>query len=277
MKIILFGKSGMLGSYIYSYFKTFRNDIEIIPVESEEYRVSIDSFLTLEELLIKKCIDSNTCVINCIGCIPQRKSDSDNQNYYIINTLFPHLLSKFCKKYNAKLIHPTTDCVYTGISDKGMYIESDFHDEKGHYGMSKSLGEPSDSTVIRCSIIGEELKNKKSFLEFVKNSKGVIQGWDNHMWNGITCLQYAKIIEQIIDNNLYWKGIRHLYSPTPISKFRMAELIKNTFNIDVEIKKTSTPTCVNKTLFSSFNTNELFKIPELETQIKMLKNFKFIL
>jgi dTDP-4-dehydrorhamnose reductase len=92
------------------------------------------------------------------------------------------------------MIHPTTDCVYSGL--KGSYNEDDKYDVSDVYGMSKAMGEPSNCTVIRTSIIGEELENKKSFLEFVRNSDSEINGWDDHYWNGITCYQYCKIIDK---------------------------------------------------------------------------------
>lgn len=120
------------------------------------------------------------------------------------------------------MIHPTTDCVFSG--KKGGYVETDVHDELGSYGMSKSLGEPVGCTCIRTSIIGRELFNKKSFLEWViSNNNGTISGWSNHMWNGITCLEYCGVIEKIINEHLFWSGVKHIYSPTSVSKHEMAK------------------------------------------------------
>ena len=181
-KILLFGKSGMLGNYIYSYF---RDKIEIIPLI---FRIEENTLDTLESILLDNRIDENTCVINCTGQIPQRKSkESSDKIYFLINSIFPQLLWSICKRYNAKMIQPTTDCVFSG--KKGNYSENDLHDEDNSYGLSKSLGEPFGATMIRTSIIGCELYNKKSFLEWVlSNNHNSIQGWDNHLWNGITCL-----------------------------------------------------------------------------------------
>lgn len=82
--------------------------------------------------------------------------------YLKINTVFPHVLSGVCDSLHIKLIHPTTDCVYTGL--KGSYTEKDIPDENGMYGMSKRLGEPENCCVIRTSIIGEEINHKYSLL-----------------------------------------------------------------------------------------------------------------
>jgi dTDP-4-dehydrorhamnose reductase len=269
-KIILFGNTGMLGNYIYKYFTLKQFPIETI--STNEYTASMETFENLEEILIKKGIDSETCVINCIGMIPQRMENKKQHDYYVINGVFPHILWSVCKRYSAKMIQPTTDCVFSG--KVGSYTEINVHDETNNYGISKSIGEPSESTVIRSSIIGRELFNKKSLLEFViKNEGNTIQGWDNHMWNGITCLQYCKVIEKIIIDNLFWKGVRHILSPTPVSKYELVNIIKHSFNININIQRTSTETKIDKTLRTIYNENNTMNIPELSLQLKELALF----
>ena len=266
-KILLFGSSGMLGRYIYSYFNNNKN----ISLYAVDIRISNDSIETLEDILIRNDIDQNTCVINCIGAIPQRQAQSSpDKNYFLVNSIFPNILWHICKKYNAKMIQPTTDCVFSG--KRGLYTECDEHDETNSYGASKSLGEPIGCTVIRTSIIGKELINKKSFLEWVmSNDNNKINGFTNHMWNGITCLEYCKIIDKIVTNNLFWSGIRHIYSPTPISKYEMACIISDTFNLNIEITPLESADKSNKTLTSKYDS--LFEIPELKYQINDLKLF----
>jgi dTDP-4-dehydrorhamnose reductase len=268
--IIIFGTNGMLGRYIYKYF-TNKNEYNITSIMRDEYTVDSDNFNQLEQLLLSKNINENTCVINCIGIIPQRFVGKEDY-YYIINSIFPQYLSKICSKYGTKLIQPTTDCVFNG--SKGKYIETDFHDETNNYGISKSLGENIDATIIRSSIIGEEIYNKKSFIEWVKNSNGTINGWTNHLWNGITCLEYCKVVEQIIKENLFWKGVRHILSPTEKSKYELANIIKDVYNLDIIINPKGDKTYCNKTLSTIYDTNNIFNIIELEEQIIQLKEFK---
>jgi dTDP-4-dehydrorhamnose reductase len=267
-KIVIFGTNGMLGNYIYKYFKNI--DYNIIAINRDKYEINVENISNIDNIFKEYNINENTCVINCIGLIPQRNS-REVYNYYIINSIFPQMLSKVCYKYNTKLIIPTTDCVFSG--NRGNYTEDDIHDENNTYGISKSLGEPGYGTIIRTSIIGEEKHNKYSFLEWIKNSKGEINCWDNHLWNGISCLQYCKIIQQIIDNDLFWNGIRHIYSPDIKSKYEMAIIIKDVYNLDIEINKSNTINNINKTLSSIYSTNMLFDIPDIQTQIKELKEF----
>jgi dTDP-4-dehydrorhamnose reductase len=271
-KILLFGSTGMLGSYIYLYFRSLPN-IEIIKID---YRITNDNLCVLEDKLVENGIDKHTCVINCIGLIPQRKTTGMGHNYYLVNSIFPQILSSICQKHGAKMIQPTTDCVFSGNKEDGFYEEDDIPDEPGHYGMSKSLGEPANCTVIRTSIIGRERLNKWSFLEWVlANSENEITGWVNHYWNGITCLEYCKIIRRIIETDLFWNGVRHISSPSPVSKYELACMIKSVFGLEsMQIRETVCDKPVNKTLNSKFE--RMFDIPELYEQIKELKYFDLI-
>jgi len=265
-KIVLFGSSGMLGNYIQSYFA---EKIEIIPIK---YKIiNQNSFELLERLLLDHNIDERTCVINCIGLIPQRKQPNQtDKDYFIINSLFPNILGEICKKYNAKMIQPSTDCVFSGR--KGNYVETDIHDETNAYGMSKSLGEPCGCTIIRTSIIGKEQANKKSLLEWIlSNRNNQINGYTNHVWNGITCLEYCKVIEKIIQENIFWKGVKHIYSPTPKSKYELVKMVNVIFDLKMEIIPIETSEISNKTLFSIYENS--FEIPELYDQMQELSLF----
>lgn len=275
-KIFLFGSSGMLGKYIYTYFsKVTSLNIKIVEIP---FRISKETIDNLEGILLKNNIDEKTCIINCIGVIPQRKDPNTNDGiYFLVNSVFPNILWNICKKYQAKMIQPATDCVFSGKKQDGNYMETDFHDETNAYGMSKSLGEPNGSTIIRTSIIGCEVNNKKSFLEWILttiNNNKIIQGWDNHYWNGVTCLQYCKIIEKIINYDLFWNGVRHIYSPTKKSKYELANMIIEIFygndKINSLTKYTSNET-IDKTLSSIYSLS--FEIPELFEQVVELKNF----
>jgi dTDP-4-dehydrorhamnose reductase len=271
-RILLFGSTGMLGTYISSYFHA----ISDIPLVKIDYRITNSDFSTLEDILVANRIDEHTCVINCIGLIPQRNASTDDNRYYLVNSHFPQVLSSICQKYGAKMIQPTTDCVFSGIREQGFYTEDDRHDESGHYGISKSLGEPSNCTVIRTSIIGRELHNKKSFLEWVlSNSENEISGWSNHYWNGITCLEYCKIIHEIIRKDIFWVGVRHIYSPTPASKYELACMIKDSFGMEsMTVKNKTCENTVNKTLGSKYE--RIFEIKELNEQINDLNTFALI-
>lgn len=272
--ILLFGSTGMLGRYIYSYFKNHPT-IRIRVITNDMFRVAWETLDTLDTLLDTQLIDASTCVINCIGQIPQRASPETTRDYYLVNSLFPHLLWASCKRRGAQMIQPTTDCVFSGT--RGLYTETDLHDEEGAYGLSKSLGEPLGCTVLRTSILGNELFNKKSMLEWVlSNNDKTINGWTNHRWNGITCLEYCKVVETILNRNLFWSGVRHIASPTPKSKYELTILIRDIYQRSIVISPVETETAVDKTLATLYPTNDEFNIPDLSVQIEELKRFSLL-
>lgn len=119
-----------------------------------------------------------------------------------VNCEFPLLLASLSDQYSCRFIHITTDCVYDG--KLGQYNENQIAKESNIYGLSKTLGKPSIATVIQTSIIGEEINNKKFLLEWVKSQNGgTIVGYLNHLWNGVTCLQLAKIVQLMTANNYF--------------------------------------------------------------------------
>ena len=134
------------------------------------------------------------------------------------------------------MIHVTTDCVFSGKD--GNYDENSLHDETNDYGTSKSLGELCKATIIRTSIIGEETINKRSLLEWVRSNRGgEINGFTNHMWNGVTCLQLSKIIEKMIREKFYWEGVRHTFSPRSVSKYELVSLINEIYDLNIKVNK----------------------------------------
>ena len=231
MRIILFGSNGMLGNYVLNYFK---NDYKIIEINRNLFDCELNSFQNLLELCVKYNVNENDIIINCIGLLPHRfKSDSlKEQNFageiikkfILVNSLFPHQLEKISFKFNCKVIHITSDCVYLG--DKGNYNETDDFDLFNTYAITKTSGEPDQICTIRTSIIGHEKNNKKSLLEWIISQKNkTINGYLNYLWNGLTCLELSKVIENIIKNNKFWKGVRHIYSSDYVSKYELCKYV----------------------------------------------------
>lgn len=265
MKIFVLGYTGMLGRYVYTYFKSIgytdviglsRSDIDATNVQKEK----------LNSISFKK----GTVIINCMGVIKQR-GNVGNLEFIQVNSVFPYLLSNLCEETGSKLIQISTDCVYNGLD--GNYDESSAHNATDIYGITKSLGEPADATVIRTSIIGEELNNKRSLLEWVKSNKDKeVLGYTNHVWNGITCLQFAKICEYIIDNNLFWHGVKHIYSPEILTKYELIKLISKIYDLNIKVTPHETEMNCDMSL-TSIRNEILIDVPSLELQINEMKEF----
>lgn len=265
-KVFIFGANGMLGNYVKNYLS--EKNINIVQITRNDYDLSNISIESLNNFLISKDLKENDVIINCAGIIPQASKDKElNKNlYYKINSLYPTILSMIALMQKSHFIHITTDCVFSGKD--GLYNENSIHDEVNDYGVSKSLGELCSGTIIRTSIIGEEVQYKRSLVEWIKSNKdGTINGYINHYWNGVTCLQLAKIIYKIINEDLYWNGIRHIYSPTTVNKYQLCKMINEIFDLNINIKEFNTEK-VDKSIISIYDTNSLFNIPELEVQIR---------
>lgn len=259
--VIIFGSNGMLGMYLTKYLSTRFN---VIPLTREDYDVAIDNKEKLSNLL-KKHKTNETIVINCIGIIPQRVSVDNKSLYVSINALFPHLLSHICDKLRIQMIHFTTDCVYNNVT--GNNSEDSEKNPICLYDVTKHLGEPEDVCVIRTSFIGEEKYNKCSFLEWVRSNKnGVINGYSNQYWNGVTALTLAKIARHIIETNGFWKGVHHIYSNETVSKYDLCVLINEIYDLNITINKIETQHMTNKSLTSKYALP--IKIKSLKEQIK---------
>jgi dTDP-4-dehydrorhamnose reductase len=265
MKILLFGSTGMLGNYVKLVLS---KKYHVICINRNNYNIENDSFDKLEEILILN-LKKDDIIINCAGIIPQKYKKDDYKTFILINTLFPHKLSEFANKNLFKFIHITTDCVYDGV--KGEYNENNIHTAKDIYGISKSLGEPQNATIIRTSIIGEELLGKKSLIEWIKSNKnGEINGYINHYWNGVTCLTLANYIKNIIDTNNFWNGVKHIFSENVVSKYNLCCYVNEIYNLNIKINKYEDNISKNMTLTGTIIINK-----SIYEQIKELYNFNF--
>jgi dTDP-4-dehydrorhamnose reductase len=278
MKIIILGSNGMLGNYVK---KILEKDYEILEITRDKFDI-INEWnknknyklykIKLEEILK---LNKEDYIINCIGKIPQKSFDigRDINEYILINTLFPIILNEISMKNENKMIHITTDCVFSG--EKGLYDEDDNSDTTKLYGITKSISDNINCCIIRTSIIGEELHYKKSLLEWIKKNKnGEINGYTNHLWNGITCLTLAKIIKIMIDKNIYWNGIRHIYSNI-VSKYEICNYINEIYKLNIKIKEKEDIEKKDMTLKSKYK-NEIMEIKSIKEQIIELEKFNII-
>jgi dTDP-4-dehydrorhamnose reductase len=272
MKIYILGSKGMLGTYVYAYLT--KKNFNVIEINRDILDASEQTESSLEQILYNCGLKNNDVVINCIGTIKPRVDQLGDLNAILVNSVFPRILANVCEKNKWNMIHPTTDCVFSG--KKGSYTENDKYDVDDVYGMSKALGEPKNCTIIRTSIIGEEVTQKRSLVEWVKSQKNnKVNGFLNHFWNGITCLEWAKLVEKIIENNDFWKGVKHFVSPTKVSKCELVSMISKSYYLNLEVNPINSDMTVDRTLSTIFESG--YKIKELESQILEMASFSEIL
>jgi dTDP-4-dehydrorhamnose reductase len=270
IKILIFGSRGMLGHMVSSYlFNTQKYSIFGSALHEHQlnshYPVDVRNQDEVENYLRKIEPD---IIINCIGVLV-KESEANIENAIKINSLFPNLLSRLGLDLNFKLIHISTDCVFSGKD--GNYSETSTPDGETTYARTKILGELIDNNnlIIRTSIIGPELKSKGSgLLNWFLHQNGHIFGYTKAFWTGVTTLELAKGIDTFINQDI--SGIYHFVPKEKISKYELLQLFKKNWQRDtVNI----TPKEEYKTDKSLLNERTDFKFP-ISSYEKMLYDLK---
>ena len=269
MNILVFGANGMLGRYVCSRLS---QEHSVTGLTRKELDLS-SNFIAPALLPFLNNID---VTINCAGIIKSR-SDVSSTEYTVVNRLFPVQLAIACKEQSVKMIHVTTDCVYDGYNNKP-YVETDEHTAKDWYGSSKSFGEKHDGCTIRTSIVGEEIGQKRSLIEWAKSQKGkTVYGYRNHYWNGVSCLQLAEVFSSIIKDKLFWTGVRHVFSPNVVTKYELLKIISDVFNLELNIESAETGRSQRYLALGTLNLDwgeHLKSIPEIKEQLVKMRDFK---
>jgi len=244
-KILILGANGMLGGSILRYFSTKTNHEVLGSVRSEVAYVSIEK-LGFRNILKNIEFDKDSTlknilnhyqpnyVLNCIGIIKQQNHAKDPLHSIKINSLLPHRIAKLCRDINAKLIHFSTDCVFSG--KKGMYLENDVPDAIDLYGRSKLLGEVNydNHLTLRTSIIGHELKKSLSLVDWYLNQKNKVSGYSRAIFSGMPTIYLAEFLDKFIIQKRDISGLYHL-SVDPIDKYSLLNLIKMNYNFNIHI------------------------------------------
>lgn len=231
MSVLVLGATGMLGHVVLRYFHHRKRHVVFGSVRSEAGRrllppdlrrnvvggVEVDSFDGLAQAFatIRPQI-----VINCIGVIKQLAQAEDPLAALPVNSLLPHRLARLCAISNARLIHISTDCVFSG--SKGMYSEDDPSDANDLYGRSKLLGEVNypQAITLRTSIIGPELNGAHGLIGwFLAQEVGVL-GYTKAIFSGLPTVELAKIIHDFVVPRADLHGVYHV-SAAPIDKYSL--------------------------------------------------------
>ena len=182
-------------------------------------------------------------LVNCVGVIKQRPEALEPLPSIEINALLPHRLAAMCQSWGGRLIHFSTDCVFSGL--RGNYTEEDPSDAKDLYGRSKFLGEVSadGAITLRTSIIGRELGHRGSLLEwFLKREGQRISGYTRAMFSGVTTTYLSQVVENLIADFPRLAGVYQVTGST-ISKFDLLGLLRDAYQLDVDIIPDDTFVC----------------------------------
>lgn len=247
MKILILGATGMLGFSLFANLKeqshlevfgTVRNVQGIKRFFAEYYDSLIFDVDVSEISLVEQAISkvNPDVVINCVGLIKQNSVSTQYINAIEINSLLPHQLANICDLIGAKLIHFSTDCVFTGQA--GGYIENDHPDARDLYGKSKCLGEVDygKHLTLRTSIIGHELTSSVSLVDWFLSQSGEVSGYSKAIFSGLPTCYIAKLLVDKILPAVDLSGLYHL-SVEPIDKYTLLNFIAETYGKDIAIRE----------------------------------------
>jgi dTDP-4-dehydrorhamnose reductase len=206
-------------------------------------------------------------VVNCIGIVKQREAAADPVQSIRINALFPHLLASQCRERGCRLIHISTDCVFSGR--RGRYSEDDLPDPVDLYGRTKLVGEVVGPGIltIRTSMIGRELTGESGLLEwFLARRGGRVAGYRNAVFSGLTTTALAHVIAAVVSDHPALEGLVHVASQ-PISKHDLLVRINEALDLGIEIEPVDEPHCDRSLDGSRFAATTGIDVPSWDSMI----------
>ena len=210
--------------------------------------------------------------INCIGVIKQVTGADDPLLALPVNSIFPHKLARACSLLGIRVIHISTDCVFSG--EKGQYVETDISDARDLYGKSKFLGELNDyanCVTLRTSIIGHGIVANKSLIDWFLAQNGTVQGYTKAIYNGLPTNELVGIVNEFVLPNNSLRGLYHV-SSKPISKFKLLKLVKTEYGSSVKIEPND-KIFIDRSLDSSrFAIETGYKAKEWSTLVKEMRD-----
>lgn len=282
MRILILGISGLIGSTVFrvlsednvlDVYGTYRDPstLEYFPKINKHKMKHMHDVRAINSVLM--CINEvkPDVIINCVG-ITKHVEESDSPTFVLpINTLWPHELSQICAKHQIRLIHISSDCVFSG--DKGDYTEEETPDAKDLYGRSKALGEPigTNDLTLRISTIGPELGTNYGLLNWFLMQGDSCRGYVNAVFSGIPTVFFASVLRDYVLPNYNLRGTYHI-SSDPIDKFTLLNMIALEYKKKISIIPDDSLK-INRSLNSTkFRNMTNYLSPSWTDLIKMMAN-----
>ena len=270
-RVLVLGSTGMAGHVISTYLEERGYDVYTTSRSAssspKSRAIDVTDFQALEAWM--KCLELDV-IVNCIGIL-QKQADESPHLAILVNAYLPHWLEHTYQGTNTKIIHLSTDCVFSGR--RGLYRETDEPDGPTMYDRSKALGEIHNSKdlTFRMSIIGPDRNEKGTGLfHWFMGQTGETNGYSEVYWNGVTTIHLAQAIDAAIQQGL--TGLYQLTPKEPINKYDLLLLFQQVFGkTDVKIKPLSSVS-LNKTLLNT-RTDFAFQLKSYPEQVRDMKDW----
>ncbi len=278
MRVLILGGDGMLGHQLFRHFKE-RHDVRVtLRLDRKDYNAHRlfdqgTAFYGIEarqtDLLLQVIVDFRPeAVVNAVGIVKQRSEAKEVIPSLEINSLLPHRLALVCRTVEARLIHLSTDCVFSGR--KGNYCETDCSDADDLYGRTKFLGEVSEAhcLTLRTSMIGPELSRKTGLVEWFLAQRGqTVKGFTKAIFSGFPTSELACLVERVLVDVPTVHGVYHV-AARPISKYDLLTLIRDRLHLPITIERDSTFECDRSLNASRFHRDTGYSPPTWEAMIE---------
>ena len=251
LRVLVLGATGMLGHTLFRFLSesdrheawgTLRaeGDRRFFPASAQTRLLSAIDVLDHESLVRTFDRVRPDVVVNCVGLIKQHPESNDPLHALPINAMLPHRLAQLCDPAGARLVHLSTDCVFSGRG--GSYRETDPSDAEDLYGKSKFIGEVHDrrhAITLRTSMIGHELDSSHSLVDWFLSQHGQVRGFSKAIFSGLPTIEFARVIrDRVLPRAELW-GLYHV-AAQPISKLALLRLIAQEYGKQIEIQQDDT-------------------------------------
>ena len=284
MKTLVLGASGMLGHTMFRYFAQ-DPDLDVYgTARSASVRRHFPGDLS-KRILVGVDVENQDAltrvfaevrphfVVNCIGLIKQLADVEDPLIALPINSMLPHRLARLCDLASARLVHISTDCVFSGT--RGGYSEADRPDVEDLYGHSKLLGEVAypHTITLRTSIVGHELSSAHGLVEWFLAQQGRVKGYTRAIFSGLPTVELARVVRDIVLPLPNLSGIYHVAS-TPINKYELLSLVADVYGKSIEIIPDDTVEINRALIATRFRNATGYEAPEWRELVKRMFEFK---
>jgi dTDP-4-dehydrorhamnose reductase len=277
VKILILGGDGMLGHELvrswcgrHDVHATLRLDRGMYPAsgpfEGATLHVGVD-VRNLQDVVTAVAEARPDAVVNAVGIVKQRGTSKEAIPSLEVNALFPHRLAQVCRAAGARIVHLSTDCVFSGA--KGGYTEQDLPDATDLYGRTKLLGEVRQpgSLTLRTSIVGLELSRRTSLIEWWLAQRGRVRGFRRAIYSGLTTAEMARAIEHFLLHDRDLHGVWHL-SSEPISKYELlARLGAGLGRRDVKLEPDDEFSCDRSLDSSALAARTTYRVPSWDEML----------
>lgn len=285
MKVMILGVTGMLGNAMFCILSE-RADLAVYgTARSNNARQHFSDNLS-GRIIVGTDVENNDSlvrafaavrpdvVVNCVGLVKQLTEANDPLKAVPINTLLPHRLAALCQATGARLVHISTDCVFSGA--KGNYLETDFPDAYDLYGRSKLLGEVDypHAITLRTSIIGHELSGNRSLVNWFLDQTGAVKGFTRAIFSGLPTVELATVVRDVVLPRNELQGLYHV-SAKPINKFDLLQMLAHAYGKNIQINP-SEELVIDRSLNSDrFRGATDYTPPDWPTLVRRMYEFNY--